>query len=195
MKRLFSMVLALVLVLALVPAGIAEGITIDEPTTIKVLWCQSPAQSGLEYEVESAMAEAYPNVSIDWELITWEDLPSKMQQYMQSGMPDAVFAKSQDANNYAQYGVWADLTGKSYIDNVYETAVSSTTVDGKILGVPYLASYGGVYYNRAIFAQYGLEPPTTIDDLNAYQVHPAHLEFGKFIGTVKTDRACIDYEC
>ncbi len=29
----------------------------------------------------------------------------------------------------------------------------------------------------------------TIDDLNAYQVHPAHLEFGKFIGTVKTDRA------
>ena len=35
----------------------------------------------------------------------------------------------------------------------------------------------------------------TIDDLNAYQVHHAHLEFGKFIGTVKTDRACIDYEC
>jgi len=34
----------------------------------------------------------------------------------------------------------------------------------------------------------------TIDDLNAYQVHPAHVEFGKFICTVKTDRACIDYE-
>lgn len=34
----------------------------------------------------------------------------------------------------------------------------------------------------------------TIDDLNVYQVHPAHLEFGKFISTVKTDRACIDYE-
>lgn len=30
--------------------------------------------------------------------------------------------------------------------------------------------------------------------LNAYQVHPAHVEFGRFIGTVKTDRACIDYE-
>lgn len=30
--------------------------------------------------------------------------------------------------------------------------------------------------------------------LNAYQVHPAHVEFGKFIRTVKTDRACIDYE-
>lgn len=34
----------------------------------------------------------------------------------------------------------------------------------------------------------------SIDDLNAYQVHPAHVEFGKFIGMVKTNRACIDYE-
>ena len=34
----------------------------------------------------------------------------------------------------------------------------------------------------------------TIADLNAYQVHPAHVAFGKFIGTIKTDRACIDYE-
>lgn len=34
----------------------------------------------------------------------------------------------------------------------------------------------------------------TIADLNAYQIHPAHLEFGKFISTVRIDRACIDYE-
>lgn len=34
----------------------------------------------------------------------------------------------------------------------------------------------------------------TIDDLNAYQVHPVHKEFGEFIAGIKTDRACIDYE-
>ncbi|MDE7365567.1 MAG: Dabb family protein [Ruminococcus sp.] len=34
----------------------------------------------------------------------------------------------------------------------------------------------------------------SIDDLNAYQVHPAHKEFGAFIAEIKTDRACIDYE-
>lgn len=33
-----------------------------------------------------------------------------------------------------------------------------------------------------------------IDDLNAYQVHPVHREFGAFIAEIKTDRACIDYE-
>lgn len=34
----------------------------------------------------------------------------------------------------------------------------------------------------------------SIDGLNVYQVHPAHVEFGKFIATIRTERACIDYE-
>ncbi len=34
----------------------------------------------------------------------------------------------------------------------------------------------------------------SIDDLNAYQVHPAHKKFGAFIAEIKTARACIDYE-
>ena len=34
----------------------------------------------------------------------------------------------------------------------------------------------------------------SIEDLNAYQIHPVHKEFGAFIAEIKTDRACIDYE-
>lgn len=34
----------------------------------------------------------------------------------------------------------------------------------------------------------------TIDDLNAYQVHPAHVAFGQFIKPLREARACIDYE-
>lgn len=33
-----------------------------------------------------------------------------------------------------------------------------------------------------------------IEDLNAYQTHPEHLKFGKFITKVRESRACIDYE-
>lgn len=33
-----------------------------------------------------------------------------------------------------------------------------------------------------------------IDDLNAYQTHPEHLKFGKFITKIRESRACIDYE-
>ncbi len=34
----------------------------------------------------------------------------------------------------------------------------------------------------------------TIDDLNTYQVHPAHVAFGQFIKPLREARACIDYE-
>lgn len=33
-----------------------------------------------------------------------------------------------------------------------------------------------------------------MDDLNEYQKHPVHMEFGKFITEVRESRACIDYE-
>lgn len=33
-----------------------------------------------------------------------------------------------------------------------------------------------------------------MDDLNEYQKHPKHLEFGEFITNVRENRACIDYE-
>ncbi len=33
-----------------------------------------------------------------------------------------------------------------------------------------------------------------MEGLNAYQVHPAHVEFGKFITPMRELRACIDYE-
>ena len=34
----------------------------------------------------------------------------------------------------------------------------------------------------------------TVEDLKAYQVHPMHVEAGKYIRSVTCDRACIDYE-
>lgn len=34
----------------------------------------------------------------------------------------------------------------------------------------------------------------SMDDLNAYQKNPKHLEFGNFIKSVREDRACIDFE-
>ena len=34
----------------------------------------------------------------------------------------------------------------------------------------------------------------TIEDLQAYQVSPEHVEFGKFVGGIRKERACIDYD-
>lgn len=33
-----------------------------------------------------------------------------------------------------------------------------------------------------------------VEALKAYQVHPAHVEAGKFVRSVTCERACLDYE-
>lgn len=34
----------------------------------------------------------------------------------------------------------------------------------------------------------------TVEALKAYQVHPAHVEAGKFVRSVTCNRSCLDYE-
>lgn len=34
----------------------------------------------------------------------------------------------------------------------------------------------------------------TVEALSAYQNHPAHVEAGKYVGSVTCNRACMDYE-
>lgn len=132
-----------------------------ENITLRVL------ATGTDYSdiINQAVSEKFPEITLEWETISWNDLQGKMQQYMQSGMPDIVIGKSQDANNYGSYGVWEDLTDKPYMEKVNEAALSGVTVDGQILGMSYTALYGGIFYNREIFDQYNLEIPQSWQEI------------------------------
>jgi hypothetical protein len=88
-----------------------------------------------------------------------------------------------------------DVNGKTELENAVEAQERFNDV---IENVPSLKSAKVVInskdadasnYTIALICEF-----ETIDDLNAYQVHPAHLNFGKFISGVRESRACIDYE-
>lgn len=44
-------------------------------------------------------------------------------------------------------------------------------------------------YDLALYSEF-----KSMQDLDAYQVHPEHKRVAAFIGKVKTGRACVDYE-
>ena len=63
----------------------------DEPVTLTILAGQSNTDAGIEDMIDEAMAEKYPNVTLEWECVDWgNDFQPKMQQYMQSGLPDIL---------------------------------------------------------------------------------------------------------
>lgn len=138
-----------------------------EPVTLTVLAGQSTTDAGIEDMIDEALAEQYPNITLEWECVDWgNDFQPKMQQYMQSGLPDIMIGKAQDVGTYAPQGILGEIDSQ-YTDRVLDAASENVTMDGKTYGLVYNALYQGVYYNKDMFAENGWEVPKTQKDLQA----------------------------
>lgn len=55
-----------------------------------------------------------------------------------------------------------DFTDAPWVDDLTDTAINQTIINGKVIGLPYSeASISGILYNKAIFAQLGITIPRT----------------------------------
>ena len=144
-----------------------EEVADGEAVTLTVLAGQSTTDAGIEDMIDEALAEKYPNITLEWECVDWgNDFQPKMQQYMQSGLPDIMIGKAQDVATYAPQGVLGEIDG-TYLDKGLDAARENVTVDGNTYGLVYNALYQGVYYNKTMFAENGWEIPKTQDELQA----------------------------
>lgn len=136
-----------------------------EEVTLTVLAGQSTTDAGIEDMIDAALAEKYPNITLEWECVDWgNDFQPKMQQYLQSGLPDIMIGKAQDVATYAPQGVLGEIDS-TYLDRGLDAARENVTVDGKTYGLVYNALYQGVYYNKDMFEENNWEIPKTQEDL------------------------------
>lgn len=143
------------------------GSDVSEPVTLTVLAGQSTTDAGIEDMIDEALAAQYPNITLEWECVDWgNDFQPKMQQYMQSGLPDIMIGKAQDVATYAPQGILGEIDA-IYLDRGLDAARENVTIDGKTYGLVYNALYQGVYYNKTMFAENGWEIPRTQEDLQA----------------------------
>lgn len=165
MKKMVSVLLCGAMAASLGVTALAEEE--HEPVTLSVLAGQSTTDAGIEDMIDEALAEKYPWVTLEWECVDWgNDFQPKMQQYLQSGLPDIMIGKAQDVATYAPMGVLAPID-ETYLDKGLDAARENVTIDGTTYGLVYNALYQGVYYNRTMFEENGWEIPTTMDELQA----------------------------
>lgn len=110
--------------------------------------------------------------------LTKDDIPTVM-----AIGGDATYTELQGA------GVLEDLSQESYIDNLQESylqMIYDINVDKQetVYGIPYATNASGVLYNEELFAQAGVEVPTTwtefltvIDTLEEKGIQPFELTF------------------
>ncbi len=139
----------------------------DEPVTLTVLAGQSTTDAGIEDMIDTALKEKYPHITLEWECVDWgNDFQPKMQQYMQSGLPDIMIGKAQDVATYGAQGILGEID-EAYLSAGLDAARENVTIDGKTYGLVYNALYQGVYYNKDMFEENGWSVPNTLEELQA----------------------------
>ena len=206
MKKIVSLILALVMVLSLCACANSQGdtqpdatvagndeVVQDKPyagTTINVITCNNAAtRMAVEYLDEF---EAETGIKVNIEIYEPTDAIQKVAVNAAangSGVDVFGYRPIQESLSYEQNGWFIPLDdyiaaseGYDYEDFFASARDATTGKDGKIYGIPYLVEGEIIYVNTEIFESLGLEKyPETLDELLEYcekAYNPAKNQYG-----------------
>lgn len=150
----------------------------EAPTTaadkVKVVWWHISTDDKAKAYWQS-LADAYmadhPNVAIEITVLDNEQFKQKLATVMQSGEPPDLFQSWGGGvmNAYAEGGLLKDITSDiegEWKDSFAPGPLAVYSYNGKQYGVPWDMGMVGFWYNKALFAQAGIDaPPKTWSEL------------------------------
>ena len=111
--------------------------------------------------------ETHDHIQIDLDNVsaTWEDVATKKITMVAGGMgPDITTVSTSFYPQFAAQGMLMDIT--DFIeenvnrDEFYWNVIENLYIDGRLFGLPISVFSLMVYYNRDMFAEAGIEPPS-----------------------------------
>jgi raffinose/stachyose/melibiose transport system substrate-binding protein len=111
-------------------------------------------------------------ISVKLEAMPSENMRTVLQTQLRSGEGPDVFSWGSGpayAGALAEAGVLYDLTDayEEYDWPIYDFAKERVTFDGKTVGVPGEMETIGLFYNKTMFAELGIDEPQSLADLEA----------------------------
>ena len=155
MKKLLSLVLALVLTLSLCASALAEPVTITYAH-----FSGAGAQEETLKKMIAVFEEKNPDIKIDLQITGYDDYFTKLATTVGGNNAPDVFEMNME--NYLAYmlrGACADLTGLVDASSYSEGTMAAVSSDGKLYAVPMSFSTCVLIYNKALFDQAGIAYP------------------------------------
>ncbi len=154
-----------------------------EEVTLRVLVHQNPPMVEFMEAFNEKFMEKYPNVTVDMSVVNADELSTVTQTRLTANDVDVVdmfgfanaaqpYMKNVDPPNWQtliEAGLLLDISDQPFLDNYYPASIEDAgTYNGKVYQINLgTVSYSGIYYNKDLFVEYGVEVPTTWDELVA----------------------------
>lgn len=173
MKRVLLLIFSLVLMTTTF-AGCAKGgsdsaagtSTPVKQVTVKIFHQMSEEgkRKGLQAWADHVEKEM-PGVTFDIQAIDASQYSTMLKTKMAAGdAPDVIFGGANDNTDLIDAGYIMDLSGESFLKNLSKTAVDGMTVNGKAYGMGVDLGVMGVFYNKDLFKEAGLQVPKTYSE-------------------------------
>ncbi|WP_228992942.1 extracellular solute-binding protein [Streptomyces sp. DH8] len=129
---------------------------------------------GSEDKVFKKLAEGFekqhPKVDVKYVNVPFGEAQNKFKNAAQAGdgAPDVIRSEVAWTPDFANLGYLAPLDGTAALknqDDFLKQAVASTRYDGKTYAVPQVIDSMGVFYNKKMFKEAGVDAPADLNDL------------------------------
>jgi multiple sugar transport system substrate-binding protein len=172
-RRLGALVVAALSAAALATyAGVSQAQ--DNVVTIKWTNWDSAEQTGKAATdaLVQAFEASHPNIKVEIEPISFSDFEQKLLLQIRSGQsPDVIQTYGNYTSDFNAAGALApleDLAGAEYIAEMPPALEKTGEYGGQLVAVPWAVQPVGLWYNKKLLEQAGLDPsapPQTIDEL------------------------------
>ncbi|MGN1367634.1 MAG: ABC transporter substrate-binding protein, partial [Aristaeellaceae bacterium] len=169
MKKLVTLLLAVLLLTVSAGCGLAEEITLDViiaqygPNTNN--WFLGSGMDGSNFVKK--FEEANPGIKLNLEVVSWNDIHTVVSTRISNkNAPDIL-----NINTFADYAneglllPVSDYCPEALFSDFFPSFIEQSVIDGVCWAVPDLASARALYYNADILEEAGVEVPTTWAEL------------------------------
>lgn len=158
-KRFVALLLAVCL---LVPAALmsAQAASGEKVKLRMVYWNKEETMK----DFLDLAKEKLPHIELDYQFIPVDQIDGIVNTQLQAGEGPDILHNGNDVAA-AKAGYLLALDDQAFIGNYSTESIDALRIEGKIYGVPGVGWYEGMFYNKEIFAKYGLTPPKTFAEL------------------------------
>ncbi|WP_375105198.1 ABC transporter substrate-binding protein [Paenibacillus sp. RS8] len=137
-----------------------QGIKTEGQVSIRIMGYNSEASRATYLKM---LQEKLPNIKVEFQFVALDNFNNVLNTQLQAGEGPDIIELGGEARLLAKAGYLMDLTSESFVSKYADAGLTPYSVEGKVYATPLQSWYEGIFYNKKIFNDNGIQIPKNFD--------------------------------